>query len=432
MIGRMHRLGGLAVASLLGLGVTASVAAPPVRSTAPVDAWVTDGDVTAIASTSNGLYVGGDFTLIGRPTGAWVDIGPTGELGRIPAVVSDSVSDAVADGSGGWFLKGEITSVGGVAKSGITHLRADGKLDPGWQLRVKGATSALARSGTTLYLGGSFSKVDGLARTNLAAVDVRIGKVLPRNPSATAKKRSGEAWVDDVAIGPHGDTLYIAGLFQRIAGKPRTNVAAVTTAGKAAQWSPRVNGEVSILDPTHSAKPSIWPARSTTWRRGPRRARVRRHRQGLRHALGPGLRRRRFSDRGRAQGIACLRRRGVRLTRRQVAPRTRRRRRQGRDRDAVGSRRRRRGARSVAGLSPAHDLLRRRVRLCRRPGPLEPRRGGYRHGPRELLEPACGRRGRRAHGGRPRGDRRGRWVRLGRRGRKNRIGAAVSRRRHRR
>src|SRR6185312_14123904 len=116
-----HRtfLAGLATIPLLGLGVTASGAATPAHSNAPLHEWVTDGDVMAITSTPAGLYVGGDFTLIGRPTGAWVDVGATGEVGRIPAIVEGSVSDSVADGFGGWFLRGEITSIGGVVTSGI-------------------------------------------------------------------------------------------------------------------------------------------------------------------------------------------------------------------------------------------------------------------------------------------------------------------------
>jgi hypothetical protein len=245
----MHRFGGLAVAALLGLGVTTSGAATPVRSSAPVRAWVTDGNVMAIASTPTGLYAGGDFTLIGPATGAWVDVRASGVVGRIPAAVGGSVSDAVTDGSGGWFLKGAITTVGGVARSGITHLRADGKLDPGWRLRVSGTTNALARAGTTLYLGGSFSQVNGVARTNLAAVDLLTGKVLPWNPSATGKKRSDDAWVDDMAVGQHGDAVYVAGFFQRISGKTRSNAAAITTAGKATPWEPRPNDEVTVVAP---------------------------------------------------------------------------------------------------------------------------------------------------------------------------------------
>jgi hypothetical protein len=54
-------------AALLALVFAAPAAA--VNGDTPQNAWVTDGDVLAVAATPTDVLIGGDFTLIGRATG---------------------------------------------------------------------------------------------------------------------------------------------------------------------------------------------------------------------------------------------------------------------------------------------------------------------------------------------------------------------------
>ena len=136
----------------------------------PAHAWVTDGDVLAIASAGGSTYVGGDFRLIGRSTGSWAEVDSAGAVGAIRAVVRGSVADAVADGRGGWFLRGDISAVGGVdvGKTEVVHLRANGRLDADWSIRTDGEIHAMARAGDRLYVGGSFTRTRRACRGNLA------------------------------------------------------------------------------------------------------------------------------------------------------------------------------------------------------------------------------------------------------------------------
>src|SRR4029450_5742508 len=116
--------------------------------------WVTNGDVVSMAATQSTVYVGGDFTLIGRRTGSWASVAPDGSARAPREQVHGSVTTAVPDGAGGWFVRGEIESVGPVAPRGIAHLRAGGRLDRSFRVKINGGNVvALARSGTTLYLG---------------------------------------------------------------------------------------------------------------------------------------------------------------------------------------------------------------------------------------------------------------------------------------
>ena len=137
-------------AVLMAIAVGGSSAALVTRAETPSKEWVVDGSVMALAATKDALYVGGDFTAIGPPTGAWVSVDATGAVAPVRSEVWGSVSDAVSDGAGGWFIQGEISSVGGIDHSGFTHLKSNGRLDRNWHVRVGGTISAFARHGKTL------------------------------------------------------------------------------------------------------------------------------------------------------------------------------------------------------------------------------------------------------------------------------------------
>jgi hypothetical protein len=85
-----------------------------------------------------------------------------------------------------------------------------------------GVVYAAAYSATTLYLGGDFSHaiVAGrrIARTRLAAVDVRTGALLPWAPVADGPVRS-------IAIDPMTRQVYVGGAFSTIDGVARTDLA---------------------------------------------------------------------------------------------------------------------------------------------------------------------------------------------------------------
>ena len=90
-----------------------------------------------------------------------------------------------ADGSGGWFIGGEFSAVGDVARSNLAHIRADGTLDPAFAPQADQPVRALVLNGTTLYVGGSFTQIKGLPRNRLAAVNATTAAVLPWDPNVT-------------------------------------------------------------------------------------------------------------------------------------------------------------------------------------------------------------------------------------------------------
>ena len=122
------------------LGASAGYAAPP-----PL--WETNGWVNAIAQSGDTIYLGGSFGYVGPHTGSGVPI--TVDTGAadtdFPPVDGGSVFAAVPDGSGGWFIGGFFTTVEGVARRGLAHIRADGALDRDWSPSVNGSVYCACR-----------------------------------------------------------------------------------------------------------------------------------------------------------------------------------------------------------------------------------------------------------------------------------------------
>jgi outer membrane protein assembly factor BamB len=94
-----------------------------------------------------------------------------------------------------------------------------------------GAALALAPQGGRLMIGGTFAGAGGVARSNLAAFDVRTGKPLPWRPTA-------DGVVTGLAAANH--KIYLGGYFNHVLGKPRHSLAAVTAtgAGRLLSWRP--------------------------------------------------------------------------------------------------------------------------------------------------------------------------------------------------
>ena len=109
-----------------------------------------------------------------------------------------------------------------------------------WRRPVKGTVRAFATSGTTLYLGGGFSRVGGNARSSLAALALdRRGALLPFAPAVTQEV---------VALAPlGGDLVYAATSFRQPAWHQA--LGAVAPDGTIRPWGFDADGEVDCLAP---------------------------------------------------------------------------------------------------------------------------------------------------------------------------------------
>lgn len=195
------------------------------------------------------------------------------------------VAVTVGDGRGGWFVGGEFSCIGQTARTGVAHLGADGVLDLKWVPKLpRNPRSpnpydvlALARSGSTLYVGGgfgvaaldargatrwltpvnggvvealvagsgrlyvagAFTKVGSARKPSLAALDPRSGRLLPwRSPAFDASPlRMPRVPLTGLAL--DRSRLFVAGDLAHADGKPRSSIAELDAAtGRVSSWAP--------------------------------------------------------------------------------------------------------------------------------------------------------------------------------------------------
>ena len=211
----------------------------------------TNGTVKAMQLAGDTLVIGGSFTWAGPTTGSMVALDATTgraispwtsvKAGPNPVGYGARETDAVLpDGTGGCYAGGFFTSVAGVPREKLAHVRADGTLDalnPG----VDGVISALAHIGTTLYVAGYFSTLGGLPRSGLGAVDLVTGAVTSWNP---APDFNG---IDCMVA--NGSAIFISSAgFTHVGGQTRAFVAALDpVTGAATSWNPAIDSRISAF-----------------------------------------------------------------------------------------------------------------------------------------------------------------------------------------
>lgn len=207
-----------------------------------------DGVVWKQAVVGNTVYVVGKFTKA-RPAGAAPGTNEvvrnnilaydirTGELNT--AFNADLNAQAVTvqaspDGSR-VYVGGSFTQVNGAARSYVAALDAvTGATITSFTPWVNSRVTAIAATNTTVYLGGWFSGVGKAARSKLAAVAASNAALLPWAPQAAG----GD--VTAMVLSPDASKVVVGGSFTTVngSGNPGYGLAAVdTTQGKLVPWA---------------------------------------------------------------------------------------------------------------------------------------------------------------------------------------------------
>ena len=187
------------------------------------------------------LYLtGSNLYIDGFPRGCLVryDL-PSHTLSSFNAGAANGSVDALTADAGTIYAGGGFTTINGVARERLAAFdRTTGALKtfaPGASNTVR----TMLLNGSTLYVGGDFTTLGGTARNRLGAVDATTGAVLPFNPNAFATVRA--LAVDD-------GRLYVGGDFQGIGGQTRWRLAAFDLAtGSLLSWNPIASATVNVL-----------------------------------------------------------------------------------------------------------------------------------------------------------------------------------------
>lgn len=204
--------------------------------------------------TGSMLLVGGYFTSFGGATrngiaaidpntGTLLPWYPTGGVGGPSFFLS-----SFAQKGNYLYLAGHFTSIGGIARTRLAAVDLSNASVLSWY-PTGGAISGFPRKivlgedGNTLFLGGSFLNVGGVAKARLVALDSNTGSVLPFTPPLFSSSSSSTPYVDQII--QIGSKLFIAGDFNTISSQNRMNFAVVdaTTGALLSDYPP--NGGIS-------------------------------------------------------------------------------------------------------------------------------------------------------------------------------------------
>lgn len=259
----------------------------------PLD-WAVNGRVLTTAVKGDTLFMAGDFSMVGKTCNYGAIVDNNGDIISPDLQLNGLVSAGISDGAGGWIIGGDFTSVLGQPRKGVAHIKADGTLgtwlaDLDGNFADGGLISEIARWGSTIYLAGTFTAVNGVLRKGLAAVDAVTGVVSSWDPApngtvygmemdgtnmyiygdfnmvgtqsrkylAAINQSTGAVltWNPNPSlpvetIGLSGGILYIGGNFRNIMGTARNYAVAVNTSTfTLTTWNPTANGRVTAMYP---------------------------------------------------------------------------------------------------------------------------------------------------------------------------------------
>ncbi len=203
-------------------------------STGTVASWNADTDdaVNTLAASSTVLYAGGQFTVIGGQQ----------EFGIAALSLSDgTVSTTFNPGSNGIinvirlssdqrtvYVGGGFTGIGGVARNKVAALKSSNGFATSWAPDPTPYSNVLSLlvADPFVYIGGDFTSINGQPRLNLAAVLVSDGSLTGFAPTVGVNNNSAIVY----ALALSGSTLYVGGGFSVVNNQTCVSLGAVNTA----------------------------------------------------------------------------------------------------------------------------------------------------------------------------------------------------------
>ncbi|MFH0878097.1 MAG: hypothetical protein V2A34_00140 [Lentisphaerota bacterium] len=170
-----------------------------------------------------------------------------GLYAQVPSTFNAQVEAAGAvyaiarQANGQIIIGGSFERVNGIQRENIARLNADGTLDVSWNPVANHTVKAVAVSGTNIIVGGYFTNIGGRVRNRVAALDYYTGQALP-----SAWVQGANAEVRALAI--NGTAVFVGGVFTQIAGSGRARLARLDLGGNvAAAFTNGANDSVNCL-----------------------------------------------------------------------------------------------------------------------------------------------------------------------------------------
>lgn len=246
--GPSHRLWALLAAALGIVLVLPGAAHASVSDDSDFSVKV-DGTVLSMAPAEWGrTIIGGTFTKIGSQSRTGLGaVWSSGYADKnfAPVLPAGSVVNAVATSPDQSivYVGGEFTSINGVPRSNLAVLDAKtGAVIESWQADTNSDVRDIEVAGDRVYVSGTFTNIDGQTkRKRLVALDTAGDVIFSFNPQPS--------WtVRQVKVTADLSTLYVIGAFETIGGATRSNHLAGLDAatGAATAFDPSLGGGLAI------------------------------------------------------------------------------------------------------------------------------------------------------------------------------------------
>ncbi len=137
---------------------------------------------------------------------------------------------AVSSDGSTLYVGGRFDAIDGVPVRNLAAIdTSDGAVDPGFAPQIgaekhKVFALTLSADGSTLYVGGAFGRVNGVRNKHVAALDASTGEVV-EGWSATPNSN-----VRGMDLSPDGSSLYLVGAFSSVDGQARESIARLDAA----------------------------------------------------------------------------------------------------------------------------------------------------------------------------------------------------------
>ncbi len=243
----VRRLASLSTALLIVLSVLVFVPTPAVAvqvsqsvvvNPNPAD-WtpmIEDGQVNAILQVGTKVIVGGTFTQVRRAnTSAFLtrnylfafDMN-TGVIDPNFVPILNRSVEALALGPDGSsvFVGGDFSTVNGLSYKKVVRLNiADGSIVTAFKANASALVQDLVARGDWLYVSGKFTTIKSTARSGVARLDPNTGNVDADFDLPFTNPLRGTLGVPEIDVSPDGSNLVAIGSFSKVAGLDRVQIA---------------------------------------------------------------------------------------------------------------------------------------------------------------------------------------------------------------
>jgi hypothetical protein len=222
---------------------------------------VMNGAVLGITQVGRKIIAVGTFTSV-SPAGTFGDKSDdlsrrrifafdsvTGEIDRAFHPVLSGPAYTVDSNGRTIYVGGSFTAVNGSGRyRRLVQLTTAGRIVAGFRAMPNDQVNEVVVRGSRVFVGGHFSRITtprgAITRHSLAAVQARTGAVLGSvNVPFTGvynsrKANSGGTNIKGLDVSPSGARLVAVGNFSMVGGKPRSQVAVLSTTGRKARVTP--------------------------------------------------------------------------------------------------------------------------------------------------------------------------------------------------